>query len=70
MNTCIEQGDGNVPIHDWTLEESLSAVIMQAELLLMSRNETGMAHFLPLFMRTLNLIESRRDTVRNLFLSG
>lgn len=24
-----KQGDGNVPLHDWTLEETLSAVIMQ-----------------------------------------
>eukprot|EP00042_Codosiga_hollandica_P038236 m.309148 g.309148 ORF g.309148 m.309148 type:complete len:926 (+) comp55339_c0_seq1:5-2782(+) len=65
-----KQGDGNVPIHDWTLEETLSAVIMQAELLLISRNETAIAHFLPLFLRTLNLIESRRDTTVNMLLSG
>lgn len=24
-----KQGDGNVPIHDWALEETLSAVVMQ-----------------------------------------
>jgi hypothetical protein len=28
-NDCqYKQGDGDVPIHDWALEESLSAVIM------------------------------------------
>lgn len=25
-----KQGDGDVPIHDWTLEETLSGVVMQA----------------------------------------
>ena len=29
-----KQGDGNVPIHDWTLEETLSGLVMQAEMLL------------------------------------
>jgi hypothetical protein len=52
------------------LEETLSAIIMQAELLLISRNETAMAQFLPQFLRTSNLIESRRDTTCNMFLSG
>jgi hypothetical protein len=45
-----KQGDGNVPRHDWTFEETLSAVMMQAEMLLVSRNHTGARHFLPLFL--------------------
>ena len=66
-----KQGDGNVPIHDWALEETLSAVIMQAEQLLIERDADGAAQiYLPLFNRTLALIESRRDAATNLFFSG
>ena len=32
-----KQGDGVVPAHDWTMEESLSAVVMMSEMLLISR---------------------------------
>ena len=67
-----KQGDEDVPIHDWTLEESLSALVMQAELLLITRNASGIRVFLPLFLRTSNLIESRRDPATSMttFLSG
>ena len=65
-----KQGDGLVPIHDWALEESLSAVIMQAELLLVDRDVAAALPFLPLFNRTLALIESRRDPTNNLLFSG
>jgi hypothetical protein len=33
-----KQGDGNVPIHDWALEETLSAIVMQAEQCLQERD--------------------------------
>jgi hypothetical protein len=67
-----KQGDGNVPIHDWTLEETLSGVVMQAELLLVTRNISAIKRFLPLSLRTSNLIESRRDPAMGMqtFLSG
>jgi hypothetical protein len=65
-----KQGDGNVPIHDWALEESLSAVIMQAELLLIDRSAGLAQPFIPLFNRTLNLIESRRDPATGLLFAG
>lgn len=67
-----KQGDGNVPIHDWTLEETLSGVVMQSELLLISRNMSAIAEFLPLSLRTSNLIEGRRDAATGMqtFLSG
>eukprot|EP00656_Telonema_subtile_P052705 TRINITY_DN7418_c0_g1_i2.p1 TRINITY_DN7418_c0_g1~~TRINITY_DN7418_c0_g1_i2.p1 ORF type:complete len:421 (-),score=84.05 TRINITY_DN7418_c0_g1_i2:45-1307(-) len=68
----FKQGDGNVPIHDWTLEETLSAVVMQAELLLISRNQSAILEFLPQALRTSNLIEGRRDPASGMtaFLSG
>ena len=71
--TCRhKQGDGNPKIHDWALEETLSSVVMQAELLLTSRNRTAIREFLPYFLRVSNLLESRRDpaTGMTLFLSG
>ena len=59
-----------MPIHDWALEETISAVIMQAELLLVDRNAPATAPFIPLFNRTLALIESRRDAATGLLLAG
>lgn len=73
-NTCswYKQGDGVVPSHDWTVEETLSAVVMQAEMLLVGRNATGARSFLPLFLRTSDWLESRRDpaTGNATFLTG
>ena len=70
-NCDYKQGDGNVPIHDWALEETLSAVIMQAEQLLVDRDAaSSVSTYLPLFNRTLNLIESRRDAELDLFYTG
>ena len=64
------QGDGDVPAHEWALEETLSAVVMQSELLLISRDGAAAAQYLPLFARTLALIESRRDPASGLFAVG
>jgi len=67
-----KQGDGNVPIHDWTLEETLSGLVMQSELLLISRNISAIIEWLPKALRTSNLIEGRRDAATGMqtFLSG
>jgi len=74
VETCAyyKQGDGLVPLHDWTIEETLSGVVMQAEMLLISRNVTGTEEYMPLFMRTSDLLESRRDpaTANTTFLTG
>ena len=72
-NCCAyKQGDGVVPRHDWTFEETLSGVVMQAEQLLVAHNKTGVKHFLPLFMRTSGMLEQRRDprTQNTTFLTG
>ena len=65
-----KQGDGLVAIHDWALEETLSAVVMQAELLLIDRDAQAALPFVPLFNRTLALIESRRHAATGLLLAG
>ncbi len=67
-----KQGDGNVPMHDWTIEETLSALVMQAELLLITRNKTGIRDFFPVALHTAALLEARRHaaTKYTTFLTG
>ena len=67
-----KQGDGDVPRHDWTMEESLSAVVMQAEMLLVSRNASAIEHYMPLFLRTCEMLEARRHSMSgySTFLTG
>ncbi len=64
------QGDGKVDIHDWGMEFTAAGVVMQAELLLISRDKTAITHYLPLLERCANFIETRRDPKNNLFLAG
>jgi hypothetical protein len=63
------QGDGRIDIHDWAMEFTAAGVVMQAELLLINHDTTAIAKYLPKFERSLNFIETRRDT-NNLFLAG
>ncbi|HEX8525315.1 MAG TPA: hypothetical protein VF669_23890 [Tepidisphaeraceae bacterium] len=64
------QGDGRIDIHDWGMEFTAAGVVLQAELLLIGRDEKAIAHYLPLLKRSLNFIESRRDKKNNLFFAG
>ena len=65
-----KQGDGNVAIHDWFYEGTAAGVIMQAEILLTTRNRKDLARYLPKMDRACNFIESTRDRANNLFLVG
>ena len=65
-----KQGDGNVAIHDWGMEFTAAGLVMQAELLLIGRDQKAIAHYLPRLRRCANFIESRRDPKNNLFLAG
>jgi len=65
-----KQGDGRVDIHDWGLEFTAAGVVLQAELLLISRDRSAIRHYLPLLERSANFIETRRDPRNNLFLVG
>ncbi len=65
-----KQGDGNVAIHDWGMEFTAAGLLMQAELLLVSRDRAALDHYLPKLQRCVNFIESRRDPANNLFLAG
>jgi len=65
-----KQGDGRVGIHDWGMEFTAAGVVLQAELLLISREAKAIAHYLPMLERSANFIETRRDPTNNLFLAG
>src|ERR1035438_3125591 len=65
-----QQGDGRTTIHDWGMEFTAAGVLLQAELLLISREPEALAHYLPLLERSANFIDSRRDGTNNLLLAG
>lgn len=65
-----KQGDGRIDIHDWGMEFTAAGVVMQSELLLISRDLDALNHYLPLLERSANFIETRRDPANNLFLAG
>jgi len=65
-----KQGDGRTGIHDWGMEFTAAGVVLQAELLLISRDAKAIAHYLPMLERSANFIETRRDPANNLFLAG
>src|SRR5512142_1190014 len=65
-----KQGDGRVAIHDWGMEFTAAGVVLQSELLLISRDSAAIAHYLPLLERSANFIDTRRDPTNNLFLAG
>lgn len=64
-----KQGDGQISIHDWGMEFTAAGIVMQSELLLISRDLEKIKHYLPKLERSANFIETRRDT-NNLFLAG
>ena len=65
-----KQGDGRIDIHDWGMEFTAAGLLMQAELLLISRDARAIAHYLPRLERCANFVETRRDPRNNLFLAG
>jgi hypothetical protein len=69
---CIiyKQGDGRIDIHDWGLEFTAAGIVLESELLLISRDPTAIAHYLPLLERSANFLDTRRDPKNNLFLAG
>lgn len=64
------QGDGRTDIHDWGMEFTAAGILMQAELLLISRDLDAIKRYLPKLERSAEFIESRRDRANNLFLAG
>jgi hypothetical protein len=65
-----KQGDGRIKIHDWGMEFTAAGIVMESELLLISRDARAIAHYLPKLERCAAFIETRRDPKNNLFLAG
>ena len=65
-----KQGDGRVDIHDWGMEFTAAGIVLQSELLLISRDMGAIGKYVPMLERSANFIESRRDPQNNLFLAG
>jgi hypothetical protein len=64
------QGDGRPQMHDWGMEFTAAGLLMQSELLLISRDAPAIAHYLPKLERCANFIETRRNPTNNLFYAG
>lgn len=64
------QGDGRHKIHDWVFGMTAAGIILQSELLLISRDLNSIRHYLPLLEKSVDFIDSRRDTLKNIFLVG
>ncbi|MCX6927050.1 MAG: hypothetical protein NT154_28170 [Verrucomicrobia bacterium] len=67
---AYRQGDGDVNMHDWFHEATAAGVVMQAEILLASRDPKALAYYLPKMERACDCIERTRDPKNNLFLVG
>jgi hypothetical protein len=65
-----KQGDGRIQIHDWALEFTAAGVLLQSELLLISRDAQAVQKYLPKLERCADFIETRRNPANNLFLAG
>ncbi len=65
-----KQGDGDVSRHDWFHEATAAGVVMQAEILLASRDRQALACYLPRMKRACDSIERSRDPKNALFLVG
>jgi len=64
------QGDGRLDIHDWGMEFTAAGLLMQSELLLISRDDVAIPRYIDRLERCANFIETRRDPKNNLFLAG
>lgn len=67
---AYKQGDGPQDMHDWFYEATAAGVVMQAEILLASRDPEKLAPYLPKMRRACDFIEKTRNPKNNLFLVG
>lgn len=65
-----KQGDGRIDIHDWGVEFTAAAIVMQSEMLLIGRDKEKIDRYLPLLRRSMEFIESRHDKMNGLYLVG
>jgi hypothetical protein len=67
---AFRQGDGDVMMHDWFYEATAAGLVMQSEILLVSRDLKAISRYLPKMERSCDFIEKTRDPKNNLFLVG
>ncbi len=65
-----KQGDGRTEIHDWGFEFTAAGIVLQADLLLMTRNKEAAARYLPKLERAMDFIATRLVPETGLFLVG
>lgn len=64
------QGDYKVDKHDWGYGFTAAGMILQSELLLVSRDKADIAHYLPMLEKCAAFIDDRRNPLNNMFLVG
>ncbi len=70
-DACVyKQGDCDWRIHDWAFEFTAAGVVLQSELLLISRDMKAIRKYISNLERACEFIETRRDPKNNLFLVG
>lgn len=65
-----KQGDGRTDIHDWGFEFTAAGVVLQADLLLMTRDAAAAGRYLPKLERAMDFVATRLDPETGLFLVG
>jgi hypothetical protein len=64
------QGDGRHNIHDWVYGFTTAGIILQSELLLISRDREAIRKYVPMLEEAAEFIDARRDPEKNIFLTG
>lgn len=67
---AYKQGDGPMSVHEWFYEATAAGVVIQAEILLASRDRKAIERYLPKMERACDFIEKARDPKNHLFLVG
>ncbi|MDP4284061.1 MAG: hypothetical protein Q8891_06530 [Bacteroidota bacterium] len=64
------QGDGKVDKHDWCFGFTTAGILLESELMLIRRDKKEIDHYLPMLEESADFVDSRRDTIKNMFLVG
>lgn len=65
-----KQGDGKTSIYDWGYNFAAAGVILQSQLILISRDQQKVKKYLPLLERSMTFVLRRWDPKRKAFLVG
>jgi hypothetical protein len=65
-----KQGDYEINLHDWGFGFTAAGILLQSELMLIRRDTAEIKYYLPLLESSAEFVDSRRDTIKNIFLIG